>query len=137
MFDVGFWEMLVIGVIALLVIGPERLPRVARTLGLWFGKARYFLGSVKEDIDRELKADELKQMMQEQAKSSGIHEIVEETGSTLKSTRSDVEGLSSEVQQKARQSASEVGTAGEDSVPNEESERETPRSGADDGKHTP
>jgi sec-independent protein translocase protein TatB len=60
MFDIGFAELLVIAVVALLVIGPERLPRVARTAGMWVGRARRFVSSVKADIDRELAADELK-----------------------------------------------------------------------------
>lgn len=83
MFDVGFWELVMIGVVALLVIGPERLPRVARTVGLWVGRARRMLASVKADIDRELHAEELKRIMAEQARSSGVHEIVEETRESL------------------------------------------------------
>ena len=53
MFDFGFSEMLVIGVIALVVLGPERLPVVARTAGEWVGKAQRFVAQVKSDIDRE------------------------------------------------------------------------------------
>jgi len=83
MFDVGFGELVVIGIIALLILGPERLPKVARTAGLWAGRARRFISSVKSDIEQELKAEELRQIMKEQAKSSGIHEIIEETRSDL------------------------------------------------------
>jgi sec-independent protein translocase protein TatB len=90
MFDIGFWELAVIGVVALLVIGPERLPKVARTAGLWFGKARYFIGSVKADIEKELRAEELKRILDEQARSSGLHEILEETKSSLDSARADL-----------------------------------------------
>jgi len=79
MFDVGFWELVVIGIVALIVIGPERLPGVARTAGLWLGRLRRFVAGVKADIEREVKAEELKRLMEEQAKSSGIHEIIEET----------------------------------------------------------
>ena len=78
MFDIGFWEMALVGVVALLVIGPERLPGVARVAGLWIGKGRRFMSSVKGEIDRELKADELKRIMAEQAKSSGLYEIREQ-----------------------------------------------------------
>lgn len=60
MFDVGFWELALIGVVALLILGPERLPGVARTAGLWMGRARRFLADVKADIDKELKSDELR-----------------------------------------------------------------------------
>ena len=79
MFDIGFWELLVIGVVALLVIGPERLPKVARTAGLWLGRARRFVSTVKADIDREIAADELKKVLRKQAESSGLHDIIEET----------------------------------------------------------
>jgi len=61
-FDIGFWEIAIIGVIALLILGPERLPRAARTAGLWVGKARRTLADVKRDIDRELDASELKKI---------------------------------------------------------------------------
>jgi sec-independent protein translocase protein TatB len=83
MFDVGFSELLLTALVALLVIGPERLPKVARTIGLWTGRARRFVNQVKEDIDREIKAEELKRVMQEQVKSTGIHEIIEETRDTI------------------------------------------------------
>ena len=56
MFDVGFFELLLIGIVALLVVGPERLPKLARTAGMWLGRGRRFIGSVKDDIDREIKA---------------------------------------------------------------------------------
>jgi sec-independent protein translocase protein TatB len=101
MFDIGFWELVLIGVVALLVIGPERLPSVARTLGLWVGKFTRFVSSVKSDIDRELKAEELKRVIQEQQSSLGsdIHEIIEDT----KNTMSDVEkSLTSDQQDKEK-----------------------------------
>ncbi len=59
MFDVGFWEISVIGVVALIIVGPERLPGLARTAGLWIGKARRMISDVKRDIDREIKASEM------------------------------------------------------------------------------
>jgi sec-independent protein translocase protein TatB len=59
MFDIGFWELCLIGVVALLILGPERLPTVARTAGLWIGRARRFLGELKVDIDKELRSEEL------------------------------------------------------------------------------
>lgn len=83
MFDIGFWELTVIGVVALLVIGPERLPRVARTAGLWMGRARRFVSSVKADIDRELAAEELKKTLTRQAESESLYDIVEDTRESL------------------------------------------------------
>ena len=62
MFDVGFSEMLVIGLVALIVIGPERLPRVARTLGHLAGRLQRYVADVKADINREVELDELRKM---------------------------------------------------------------------------
>ena len=78
MFDIGFLELLLIGVVALLVVGPERLPRLARTAGLWVGRGRRMLSSVKAEIDRELKAEELKQTLEKQARSNPLETIMEE-----------------------------------------------------------
>jgi sec-independent protein translocase protein TatB len=64
MFDIGFWELCLIGVIALLILGPERLPRVARTAGMWAGRARRFMSEVKADIDAEMRRDELESLRQ-------------------------------------------------------------------------
>jgi sec-independent protein translocase protein TatB len=77
MFDIGFWELVLIAVIALLVIGPERLPRVARTAGLWIGRARRTLSSVKAEIDRELKTQELREILDKQSRSNPLETILE------------------------------------------------------------
>jgi sec-independent protein translocase protein TatB len=60
MFDISFTEILVIAAVALVVIGPERLPKVARTLGHLFGRAQRYVNDVKNDIQREMELDELK-----------------------------------------------------------------------------
>lgn len=62
MFDVSFGEILIIAVVALIVIGPEKLPKVARTLGLLAGRMQRYVSTVKGDIERELKADELRKI---------------------------------------------------------------------------
>jgi sec-independent protein translocase protein TatB len=80
MFDIGFWEIFVILIVALIVVGPERLPTLARKAGLWIGKIRGFVTSVKGDIDREFAAEELKKVIGDQeSKGPGLHEIIEET----------------------------------------------------------
>lgn len=104
MFDVGFSELMLIGVVALLVLGPERLPKAARTAGLWMGRARRFLATVKADIDKEIKAEELKQIIQKQAESSGLHEIVEQTRTAvdeLKSGTAEVASATSSIAEPA------------------------------------
>lgn len=66
MFDIGLTEMMMIGVVALIVIGPERLPGVARTAGKYFGRLKRFMTSVKADVEQELRADELRQILADQ-----------------------------------------------------------------------
>ncbi|WP_455366209.1 Sec-independent protein translocase protein TatB [Kaarinaea lacus] len=95
MFDIGMLELGLIAVVALLVIGPERLPAVARTVGFWFGKARKFVTSVQDDFNREvIKSEELKRLMEEQSKLQDVHEIIEhsidESRKTV-STGADIE----------------------------------------------
>ena len=83
MFDIGFWELGLISVVALLVVGPERLPGLARTVGLWLGKGRRMLSSIKDEIDREIKVDEIKKAAQE-----GVHNPIGETiGQTVNPMR--------------------------------------------------
>jgi sec-independent protein translocase protein TatB len=67
MFDFSFGELAVIGAVALVVLGPERLPKVARTVGEWAGKAQRYVAQVKADVNRELEVAELKKL-QEQAR---------------------------------------------------------------------
>ncbi|MCK9511013.1 MAG: Sec-independent protein translocase protein TatB [Pigmentiphaga sp.] len=65
MFDLSFFELLVIGAVALVVIGPERLPRVARTAGQWVGKIQRYVSDVKNDINREMEIEELRRLRAE------------------------------------------------------------------------
>lgn len=70
MFDIGFSELMVIGIVALLVIGPERLPKVARTLGHLLGRAQRYVSDVKSDINREIQLDELKKLQSQVTESA-------------------------------------------------------------------
>lgn len=79
MFDFGFWEIIMIMLVALIVVGPERLPSLARTAGLWVGKAKRFVTDVKSEIDQELAAEELKKVLDKQNAMSDVYEIIEET----------------------------------------------------------
>ena len=95
MFDIGFSELLVIGVVALIVIGPERLPRVARTLGHLAGRLQRYVSDVKADINREIELDELRKMrdsMQQAAKDmeSSVQTELSKTETELNKTVEDV-----------------------------------------------
>ena len=103
MFDIGFWELTIIGVVMLLVIGPERLPGVARTAGKWFGQANGFVSAVKMEVNREIKADEVRNMMEKNASTSGLHDIIEEVQSPLKSIQEEVESVRQTTDKTARE----------------------------------
>ncbi len=66
MMEFGFAELVLIGLIALLVVGPKRLPELARQTGAWIGKVRHFVSNVRADVEREFHAEELKRMLSEQ-----------------------------------------------------------------------
>lgn len=65
MFDIGFWELLFCGIIALVVLGPERLPGVARTVGRFTGQAKAYLRNLNAELDRELKTREVREKLAE------------------------------------------------------------------------
>lgn len=67
MFDVGFSELILIALVALIVIGPERLPKVARTVGHLLGRLQRYVNDVKSDINREMQLDELKKLQEQVA----------------------------------------------------------------------
>ncbi|MGM0825420.1 MAG: Sec-independent protein translocase protein TatB [Pseudomonadota bacterium] len=68
MFDFGFFEILVIGVVGLLVLGPERLPRAARAVGLWVGKIKRTVSGMQREISAQLEAEDLRQTLNDQQK---------------------------------------------------------------------
>jgi sec-independent protein translocase protein TatB len=83
MFDFSFGELAVIGAVALVVLGPERLPKVARQVGDWVGKAQRYVSQVKSDISREIELAELKKLQEEarnaaQSVQSGFSELQSE-----------------------------------------------------------
>lgn len=97
MFDIGFTEILVIAVVALVVLGPERLPKAARFAGLWVRRARNQWDSVKNELERELAAEELKRNL------DSVRHAVQRTGQDLRagveSVQRDVEQAQAEIEQ--------------------------------------
>lgn len=81
MFEIGFWELVVVAVVALIVVGPEKLPGLARTAGLWLGKARRMIANVKAEVDRELQLEELKRSFQQQADLGGLKDLSQQVKS--------------------------------------------------------
>jgi sec-independent protein translocase protein TatB len=80
MFEIGFWEIVVIVVITLLVMGPDEIPAMVRNVGSWMGKARRFMSSIKDDFEKEIsKAEELKRRMAEESRIAELHKQLDET----------------------------------------------------------
>ncbi|HEY1289824.1 MAG TPA: Sec-independent protein translocase protein TatB [Burkholderiales bacterium] len=95
MFDIGFSELLVIGIVALIVIGPEKLPRVARTVGVLAGRLQRYVADVKADINREVELEELRKMrdsMQQAASEfqSSVQSEVSKTEAELNQTAAEL-----------------------------------------------
>jgi len=94
MFDIGFSELMVIGIVALIVIGPERLPKVARTLGHLLGRAQRYVHDVKSDINREIQLDELKKLQSQVTDSA--RELESSVRKEIETARSVVEAPAQE-----------------------------------------
>ena len=124
MFDVGFWELAIIAVIALLVIGPERLPKAARTAGRWVGRARRMVTDVKADIDREIREGDLAELKkagdelkttQRAVESAGVQIIEDSELGELKKTGEELKAAMGEfesVKEELKTAKSEVGSVG-------------------------
>lgn len=84
MLDIGFLELMLIGIVALLVLGPERLPKAARTAGMWIGKIKRTVSGMQREISAQLEAEELRQKLNEQQKK---------LDDSLKKAKQDVESI--------------------------------------------
>ncbi len=102
MFDFGFSELVMIGIVALVVLGPERLPTVARTAGQWLGKAQRMVQQVKSDIEREAELSELKKI-QEEAKG-----VADDLTKTIKGEAQEIEKSVNELQKDVDAAAGEM-----------------------------
>ena len=97
MFDIGFSEVVVIAVVALIVIGPERLPKAARTMGLLFGRLQRYVGDVKADISREMELDELRKL--QASVQDAAHAIEQTVNKEIKSTESELSSIATSAEQ--------------------------------------
>lgn len=106
MFDSGFLELLVVGIIALIVIGPERLPEVATKVGKFIGKIKAFVATTRDDIEREMRADELKSMLAKQKEEIGeLRDMMNSTKTDISSELNEASQLLDESMKDAQASA--------------------------------
>ena len=147
MFDIGFSELVVIGVVALIVIGPERLPKVARTAGHLYGRLQRYVSSVKSDIGREIQLDELRRAGQSfkdsvESAASGVEQQAtvvddflrkEANNVTQAVTESAASVKSAPVAEPASQPQSETEHALQQSLPLDEPDQNTGRAPASAG----
>jgi sec-independent protein translocase protein TatB len=103
MFDIGFSEIVVIGVVALVVIGPERLPKTARTVGLLFGRLQRYVNDVKADISREMELDELRRLQREM--QGAAHEFEQSVKTAASDVESGLRSVESELNAAAAQAS--------------------------------
>jgi sec-independent protein translocase protein TatB len=121
MFDIGFSELVVIGLVALVVLGPERLPRVARTLGHLAGRLQRYVSDVKADISREMEIEDLKKLKDSMQEAATSFET---------SVRSEVGKVESELDSTAGELNKTVEALGEPKAP----EPEAPAAKSDEAK---
>lgn len=106
MFDVSLTELMVIGVVALIVIGPERLPKVARTVGHLLGRAQRYVNDVKSDIQREIELDELRKFKNEMEDAAqGVQQSLNDTHASL---QEPVQQFRAELDEVAREASGKV-----------------------------
>jgi sec-independent protein translocase protein TatB len=99
MFDIGFSELLVIGLVALIVIGPQKLPRVARTLGHLAGRLQRYVADVKADINREIELDELRKMRDSMQKAAS--DIESSVSTEVSKTQAELDKTTDELNKTA------------------------------------
>jgi sec-independent protein translocase protein TatB len=105
MFDIGFPELLLVAIVALLVLGPERLPQALRTLGLWLGRMRRSFNAVKNEVEREIGMDEIRRQLHNEA-------VLEE----LKRIERDVRATADEAAGRPGRAPATTGAAGSESA---------------------
>ncbi len=90
MFDVGFWELSLIGIITLIIVGPKRMPEIAKEVGTYIGKVKRFIINIQDDISDELEIEKLKKHLNSMDKKSNILEVLDETKNTLNDIKNNI-----------------------------------------------
>ncbi len=94
MFDFGFWEIAIIGIITLIVVGPEKMPALARKAGFYVGKFKKFVSKIQNDINNEIKSEELKDQLSIKAEESSLSQTVKEAKSSIDEIKKEAAKIS-------------------------------------------
>ena len=94
MFDFGLWEIAIIGIITLIVVGPEKMPALARKAGLYVGKFKKFVSKIQNDINNEIKSEELKDQLSIKDDESSLSQTVEEAKSSIDEIKKEAAKIS-------------------------------------------
>ncbi|MDX9706495.1 MAG: Sec-independent protein translocase protein TatB, partial [Azospira sp.] len=140
MFDIAFSEMLIIAIVALVILGPERLPKVARTAGHLLGRLQRYVNDVKSDINREMHLEELKKLQaqvedsarslersvttQMQTAEASLREVAEETAAAPKEAAAAIGSAAGELRQTL--AGADTGSGGNTAAPAAETVSVTP-----------
>lgn len=123
MFDLGFLELFIVGVIALLVLGPERLPAAARTAGQWIGSAKRITRQFSEELDRQVKADDIRKRLREEQSDIGYEDIQQNVKEALDEAKKDEHLLNTRVDSQEPQRKNDNDSGSADADKNEPPER--------------
>jgi sec-independent protein translocase protein TatB len=118
MFDVGFSEIVVIAVVALIVIGPERLPKTARTIGHLMGRLQRYVSEVKADIGREMELDELRKLQQQV--QTAAHEIQQSVNTATSELESGLKSVENQLNSAGNETTASAAAAPATALPSTE-----------------
>jgi len=97
MFDIGFMELVLIAIVSLIVIGPERLPGAIRTATLWIGRAKRSFNQVKSEIEREINTDEIRRQLHNESIMAGIEKAKKQADTLVEAARHNVDEFDNEM----------------------------------------
>lgn len=106
MFDVGFFELVVLSVVALLVLGPEKLPGTIRTVSLWIGRLRRSFNNIKQDIEREVGADEIRRQLRNEAILDKFRQTQSRVNETISAVKKDADTFRKNIELESQAAAS-------------------------------
>ncbi|MEE4377039.1 MAG: Sec-independent protein translocase protein TatB [Candidatus Competibacteraceae bacterium] len=90
MFDVGLWELMLLFIIGLVVVGPERLPSLARTVALWINKARRMVSDVRDEVEKELRVEEIKRSIRQEGTVDEMQQLAKRINTINSDLKADV-----------------------------------------------